>query len=555
MPSRRPNILILFPDQMRFDAMGCAGNDVIQTPNLDRMALEGVHFRQAVTPAPLCVPARHCLLTGQHCAAHGRWGNIHPEPEPFNHYLPELLANAGYLTESIGKMHFMPPRRHFGFERMQLMEEIPEFREDDEYLCYLKQHGYGHIREVHGVRNLLYHIPQVSVIPEEHHGSTWVADRTVEFLRRHMGEDRPFFLMAGWIAPHPPWNAPEPFASMYRNEDMPLPVNYDRDRGALPNQLRWRKYQECMGNAAPERLQRIKALYYGNVSLIDKGVGRILDTLDMLGMSDDTLVIFASDHGEMLGDQGCWQKHSPYEASVRVPFLMRMPGTVEQGRASDELITLHDIMPTALELAGVEYPGTRPMRGASLLGKPGGGLSQRREETVIELFNTEMGSSRRFLSLRRPNVKYNYFLRDGWEELYDLERDPEERNNLLLGSPSEHDRRTADEMKAVLTEWEKQHGFASSLDEKGELKNQGMEIAFHAKVNPQFPLWVENVPVEEKALMETPGESVVNAIQHEDTFRLEDLELKRWHDIGGSLEGTPFQHLLEEASEESEPVS
>ncbi|OGG57017.1 MAG: hypothetical protein A3F84_12940 [Candidatus Handelsmanbacteria bacterium RIFCSPLOWO2_12_FULL_64_10] len=535
-----PNILLLFVDQMRYDAMGCAGNSVIQTPALDRLAREGMHFTHAVTSVPVCVAARHSLLTGHRCAVHGRFANNVPRPEPNLYTLPQLLGSAGYLTHAVGKMHFHPARRHYGFHRMELMEEIPDHREDDEYLMYLRRAGYGHIRQVHGVRNLLYHQPQVSVLPEAHHGSAWVADRTVDFLCRARG--RPFFCWASWIAPHLPWNAPEPFASMYPIQDVDPPHHWDQPREDLPPLMRWAKVTSDTEFASMDHLRRIKALYYGNISLIDRGVGRILRALDGLGLAEDTLVLFASDHGEMMGDHGAFQKSKPYEASARIPFLVRLPGRVEAGRASADRVSLLDLMPTFLDLAGVEYPGDLPLPGASLLRRPGGGLAESREEFVVE----HGGGRTRWLSLLRGPWKYNYYFEGGWEELFHLEEDPLEMRNRLLKDPAPGDRRLGDEMKRRLTAWERENGFSASFDGSGDLIRSEVSPNRPRVTNGQFPTWVENLPPEEKARMESPGESALNAMRHEWTYRLTDLNLKAFKEAGGALEGTAYQRLLEE---------
>ena len=536
----QPNIIILFVDQMRYDAMGCAGNPVIRTPALDRLAREGVHFTHGVTPVPVCVAARYSLLTGQRCAAHGRFANNIPAPEPNLYTLPQLLGSAGYVTRAIGKMHFRPVRRHYGFHRMELMEEIPVHREDDEYLMYLKRAGYGHIRQVHGVRNVLYHQPQVSVIPEAHHGSTWVADRTIEFLKQY--RHRPFFCWSSWIAPHLPWNAPEPFASMCPVDEIDPPHHWDQPREALPPLMRWAKETSDTAFASMDHLKRIKALYYGNISLIDKGVGRILQTLDDLGLADNTLVFFASDHGELMGDHGAFQKSKPYEASMRVPILMRLPGRVEAGSAPADRVSLLDLMPTCLDLADVPYPGDCPLAGDSLLGKPGGGLAAPRDELVVE----HGGGNTRWLSLLRGPWKYNYYFLGGWEELFHLEDDPQEMHNLLLGDPTSDARKLADDMVQTLTAWEREHGFATSLDGHRELIRTEPPARVPNRTNDQFPTWVENLPPEEKAQMESLGESVRNAMQHEWTYKLTDLNLKAYKEGGGSFEGTEDQKLLED---------
>ena len=539
--AKTPNILFMMVDQMRADYMGCAGNPWIQTPGLDRLATEGTWFSQCVTSVPVCIAARHSFMTGQRCATHGRYANNVPDPDPLHHTVMSLLGSHGYRTRAIGKMHFRPVRRHHGFHRMEVMEEIPDYRQDDEYLMYLKENGYGHKREVHGVRNMLYHLPQVSVIPEAHHGSTWVADRTIEFLKEN--RDQPFFCWSSWIAPHPPWNAPEPFASMYKNEDMPLSVNYDRDVETIPPSKRGIVNFADMGYAPPERLQRVKALYGGSISLIDKGVGRILRALDELGLTDNTLVVFTSDHGEMLGDQGQWQKSSPNEASARVPLLVRLPGQFEAGAVSDDLVSLLDLMPTMLDVANIDYPGEPDLPGDSLLGREGGGLAEKREDYVVE----HGRAPNRWLSLRGLRWKYSYWIDSGWEELYDLENDPDEMNNLLLGEVNAEDRERADAMKAKLTAWESEEGFEDSL-ENGQLKNFERPPVDHTVMgtNNQFPRWVLRLPDAERAEMESKGETVMNAIRKEDTFKLEEINLKAFKKAGGSLAGAPQQKLLDE---------
>ena len=524
-----PNILLLFVDQMRYDAMACAGNPVTRTPSLDRIADEGMNFTHAVTPVPVCVAARHSLVTGHRCATHGRFGNNLPSPEPNLYTLPQLLGTAGYQTRAIGKMHWMPPRRHHGFHRMELMEEIPKCREEDEYLTYLNRVGYGHIRQVHGVRNLLYHQPQVSVIPEEHHGSTWVADRTIDFLKEN--RHQPFFCWSSWIAPHLPWNAPEPFASMYPIDEVDPPHNWDQPREQLPPLMRWAKETSDTTFASIDHLKRIRSLYYGNISLIDKGVGRILDTLEELGMAENTLVIFTSDHGELLGDHGAFQKSKPYEASMRIPFLMRLPGQVAPGKTTADRVNMLDIMPTALELAELDYPGENILPGACLLDQEGGGLAVSRDTFVVE----HGAGPRRWLSLLRGPWKYNYYFEGGWRELFQLEDDPLEMHNLLLNEPDVHSLEMSQSIHQQLIDWEMKNGFASSFSSSGDLIASPIDERPPSTTNNQYPTWVENLPPDELLKMESPGASTLNAMASEWTYSLEDLNLRAFKDGGGSV--------------------
>jgi arylsulfatase A-like enzyme len=302
-----------------------------------------------------------------------------------------------------------------------------------------------------------------------------------------------------------------------------------------------------MGNATADMLRRVKALYAGSISLIDKGVGRILDTLDELGLADDTMVVFVSDHGEMMGDHGMWQKGIPYEASVRVPMLLRLPGRVQAGTVNDDLVSLLDLAPTFLDVAEKAYPEDSRFAGSSLLGNEGGGLADPREDMIVEIGH---GASR-WLSVRGRRWKYNRWLGDGWEELYDLENDPVEDHNLLLGDVTEGNRDRAETFLRMLTDWERENGFADSLDADGQLINLGLEPTDPAehRVNNQFPRWVDRLPANEQALMEKRGATVVNAIASEDSFRLDELDLPAFKRSGGSLGGTSYEDAFEELDE------
>jgi len=192
----------------------------LKTPNLDRLCAEGIRYDRAYTPNPVCIPARYNLLTGLPARFHGHYCNSTTPLPTGIPTLPQILSNAGYNTHACGKMHFQPMREHHGFNRMELMEETPEYREDDDYLLYLKSVGCK-VAHQHGVRHLLYHQPQRALVPEEHHGTKWVADRAISFLERASKEDRPFFLKASWIMPHPPQNIPDRLADIHKESHLP----------------------------------------------------------------------------------------------------------------------------------------------------------------------------------------------------------------------------------------------------------------------------------------------------------------------------------------------
>ncbi|MFW5986310.1 MAG: sulfatase-like hydrolase/transferase, partial [Halanaerobiales bacterium] len=308
----RPNILLLMTDQQRFDTINAAGYDHMQTPNLDRLVEEGCLYRNAYSPNPICIPARHNMLTGLPARYHGFADNDFNRTIP--QYLPtypRLLSDSGYETVGIGKMHFCPVRRHNGFEKLKLMAEVPRCREEDEYAMYLKDIGLGHIQNIHGVRNLLYMLPQRSLIPEEHHGNNWVADRSIEYLKANGGR-KPFFLKASWIAPHPPFDVPDRFADLYKDVELPEVRTSDRIFPAIIEE------NKHLGDIPDEKyLRRMREVYYSAITHVDYNIGKILTALEEIDELDNTFIIFLSDHGEMLGDYSAYQKWLPYDSCAR----------------------------------------------------------------------------------------------------------------------------------------------------------------------------------------------------------------------------------------------
>ncbi len=271
---KRPNVLLLLSDQQRYDTIGAAGFPHMHTPNLDRLAGGGVFFEQCHSTNPVCMACRHDLLTGRPGRDHGYYTNL--EEKPIDNYdtptLPRIFSENGYRTAAVGKMHFFPAREHHGFGEMYLMEELPKRRQDDQYLQYLKEKGLGDIQNQHGVRPLLYHVPQNSVQKLEDHGTMWVADRSIQWLGEN-GEE-PFFLMCGFIQPHPPWNIPKELDGLYREAVIPEPV----PRSRMP--MDGNEPNPWFGDwDSREQKEAIRKAYYTAVSMVDMAVGKILDTL------------------------------------------------------------------------------------------------------------------------------------------------------------------------------------------------------------------------------------------------------------------------------------
>ncbi len=530
---KQPNFLILFTDQQRYDTINACGYPYMNTPNLDRLVREGVSFDQAYTPNPVCVPARHNLLTGLPARFHGYFSNAR---HPLNFRLPTLpriFSDNGYDTRAIGKMHFQPPRRHSGFAKMELMEEIPRFRQDDEYLMYLKENGYGNVQDIHGIRNLLYMTPQRALVPEKHHGSTWVADRTVEYLKTNGGK-RPFFLWSSWIAPHPPFNVPEGYADMYKDADLPLPLKSETPIQEFHSS---RPCCDIPEGKETEYLRRVREVYFSMVSHVDHNIGKILSALEEIGELDNTFILFTTDHGEMLGDHNCFQKMQPYDSCARIPYIIRYPELAEAGSVRHDFADLNDILPTLLDVAGLEYPEDTELPGASVFGD-----AKDRKYQYIEHHKNQ----RRWISLRNKSYKFNYYYGGAEEELFDMESDPEETVNLLYTSQDDPEIKTIrDELRRKLVEFEKKWG------PEGYVEN-GDFISFPKEVftgrpgrNGQFPVFPENIADQEEfAAINDFGDEVIEAVKDEPMVKLHELDLE-----GGRINGVP-QELIDKIERE-----
>lgn len=541
--SDAPNIIVLMTDQQRWDALGCAGNTRIQTPNLDRLAASGVNFRQACCPTPLCVPSRMSFITGLRASRHRYpWNHALPGPVPEHPTLMTLLHRERYHCQGVGKMHF--DGRLYGFQDLKSMEEAVTFRVDDDYLMYLKEQGVR-TRHPQGLRDLLYYQPQTSGIPVEHSQSAWVARESVEFLREHIRHraGRPFMLWSSWIAPHPPFAPCAPYDSMYDPHDMELPVFPERPSSTLPS-VHGARGRLDGAHLDEDRIRRIRALYYGQVSQVDDGVGLILSALEELGLAENTVVLFLSDHGDMLGDHGLAQKNVPYEASVRTPFLLRWPGRTEAGRVRDDLVGNEDFLATIVDELGIDRdPGAAPLVGRSLLGAKGGGLAESRDAYFMDYGQGEG----RWVAMRTKRYKYAFWARGGFEELYDLEADPYEIRNLAGESPE----RTA-RMRAAVLEWERENGFADSIDGKAfrAFPRHAVDREVPRCVTVNDGRWAENLPATEQDSVESYAEAFTRAISKEKTLSPEKLSLAEYKHKGGqSLVGTPWEQAWNDVGE------
>ena len=382
----RPNILMICTDQQRYDALGCYGNDHISTPNVDELANDGVLFEQCYVQSPVCAPSRASLLTGRYVSSHGLWAN--GVELPANRPLfTRNLADAGYDCGLIGKLHLAPC---FGGRT--------EARQDDGYRFFEWAHDPSHRSPENAYhRWLRERFPDLyaaaldnprrpgpepigtgplgfDTMPTEAHYSHWVAERTIDFLERERDPAKPFFLSVNFYDPHHPFLAPQEYLDRYDASTLPRPAGSPADLTNRPEILSQVSRASYAGHSrgfadfTGEEIQEVVRAYYAMVSLIDDEVARILATLSVHNLADETLVIFTSDHGEMLGDHGVLLKGPMlYEGAVRVPLILRWPGQLPDGERRTDLVEWIDLCATILDAAGAPpLPGDQGMSLLSL---------------------------------------------------------------------------------------------------------------------------------------------------------------------------------------------
>lgn len=380
MVGGRPNILFICTDQQRYDALGCYGNRQISTPAIDGLAGEGVLFERCYVQNPVCAPSRASLLTGQYPHAHGLWANgvSLPRHKPL---FTKALAEAGYDCGMIGKMHQAAchggrtePRLDDGFRSYEWAHDPTHGSPENAYHRWLeREHPALYARVTAQGFGRQGHDPVgFDRLPTEAHYSRWVGERAVAFLREGREEGQPFFLWANFYDPHHPFVAPEEYLARYDAEALPRPLGRPDELADLPpiygaaSQKSYAGIARGFAEHTAEELRGVVAGYYAMVSLIDDEVARILATLAELGLADETLVVFTSDHGEMLGDHALLLKGPMmFEGAVRVPLIMRWPGVLPAGERREAIVQWLDLNPTLLEAAGL--PPLPTSQGMSLL--------------------------------------------------------------------------------------------------------------------------------------------------------------------------------------------
>ncbi len=455
----RPNILLFFTDQQRADTIHAGGNPVIRTPNLDRLAREGVRFSSAYTPSPVCVSARCSMIHGQYAHNTGCAFNGDAMPTDRPSFM-QVLTDAGYRTHGIGKMHFTPDSQALrGWQTREHQEEIRRSVDEDDYLKFLRSKGYSHVYDPMGQRGEMYYMPQLAQMPAEYHATHWVGDRSIAFIREQERSDQPWLLMSSYIHPHPPFSPPTPWNKLYRAPLMPLPKMPQQYEAFWTYMNRVQNRYKYRDNGFDYNMLRcLKAFYYACISFIDYQVGRILQALEETGQLDNTLILYTSDHGEFLGDYGCFGKRSMLNAACNVPMLARFPQRFAQGAVCNTPTSLVDIMPTMLAAADVQRDDLA-LDGVDLaeIAQEGSDTLLGQRTVYSQYQHRDVGV---YMALTR-RWKYFYSAPDRREWLIDREQDPNELRSQA-GLVFRHS--AVSEMRDNLWSFYRSQGFEEPLD-------------------------------------------------------------------------------------------
>lgn len=468
--NNRPNILLITSDQQHWNTIG-AFNPELQTPNLDRMVNEGTMFSRAYCPNPTCTPTRASIVTGMYPSQHGAW-TLGTKLLEDRQTVGDLLMDAGYRTALIGKAHFQPigsteqysslegreklhdfdfwrqfTGPYYGFERAEMVRNhTNEWLVGQHYALWMEERGCANWRDYFtppiGTMDpeAMFHWP----IPEEYHYNTWIAERTNELLGDYKDKDDAFFLWASFPDPHPPYLVPEPWASMYDPEQLTIPRMTPGEHEHNPPHFGLTQQREPDFSAyketgfgihgyhshvkmTEEQHKKAVAVYYGMISFMDKYIGSILDRLDELGLSDNTIVIFTTDHGHFFGHHGLQAKGGfHYEDLIKVPFLVKYPGHVPAGEVSDVMQSLVDLAPTFLSFAG--QPVSPAMTGVDQTEVWTGKSAESRDHVICEFRHEPRTIHQKTYVDRR--YKLTVYYNQTYGELFDLEEDPGEVRNL-----------------------------------------------------------------------------------------------------------------------------
>ena len=432
---RMPNILWICTDMQRFDTIEGLNNDVIRTPNLRKLMSESVTLTHTYVQNPVCSPSRASFLTGRYPHTTGLRA-LGQRIRPDEQLVTRILADAGYACGLAGKLHLSPTfggrpedRIDDGYSVFKWSHDISNtWPGQNMWRVWLSEQGIKWPEPPKGLEGRAWGVP----IDPKYTQTAWCSEMAIEFMRGQKAYN-PWLMSVNIYQPHAPYWPTEEYLSHYKPEDIPAP-NYHE--GELENKPVYQQRDHKGHGVSFTRTsdldhRKMKAAYYAMIEQVDTEVGRMLQVLEETGQADNTIVIFMSDHGEMLGDHGIFLK-GPYfyEGAIRVPMIVRWPGRYKAGVRSDALVEMVDLAPTLLEAAGLPIPVG--MQGRSLTPLLTGQTTQHRDSIYCEFFDSlgEYSPPPMATCIRTDRYKLAYYHKLSSGELYDLEKDPNETHNL-----------------------------------------------------------------------------------------------------------------------------
>ena len=424
----RPNILFICSDQHQTAASGCYGHPEAQTPNIDRIAASGIRFNRAYCQSPVCVPARGSIITGQYPHIHG--ARILADPLPADaRTIAHHFAEQGYQTAAIGKMHFVDETQKHGYDYRLGEDHFRQTLTDEEWRELRHDQGGASGYQTAGTG-------MPSKLSARYFQDTFFADETVRYLREKIDLDKPFLLWSSYFMPHTPLIPMKEYFDLYDPEKLALP---ERSHNALETGFEGhliRAQERGWYAQTDENLGSALAGYYGNISQMDARVGKVLDTLYELGLAENTIIVYTSDHGEMASAHRMWTKHNMYEQSVCVPLIVRLPDDSNANTAHDHLIEHIDLYPTLAELCGLPTPENIQGRSFAPLLRNESYEPREYAYSEYDFCHSVFTRDNRYvgkppiLMVRTDRWKLNYL---SWEksELFNLEDDPNEFKNVI----------------------------------------------------------------------------------------------------------------------------
>jgi arylsulfatase A-like enzyme len=417
---RRPNVLFVSVDQWPGGLLGVAGHPVIETPTLDRLAANGIFFPNAYSECPICIPARRSMMTGADPQAHGD-RRFQPALEmPALPTLARTFRDNGYQATAVGKLHVYPPRDRIGFDDVILSEEgRPHLGGPDDYDIFLADQGHPGQGFMHGMSNNEY-AWRTWHLPEHCHATNWATDQMCRTIKRR-DPTRPALWHLSYVYPHPPIVPLACYFERYARREVDAPVlgEWARDTNALPPALK--EVVNFWARLKPEELADMRRAFYAQCTHIDHQLRLVIGTLREEGLLDDTIILFTSDHGDMLGDHGLYAKRVMYQGSARIPMILVGTagcGRVGHHRVDDRLVGLQDVMPTLIDLCGLPVPES--CTGRSMVAGP--------SRDILYCEALEGANAMRMVTDGR--YKLIWYPCGNAVQLFDLHADPRELDDL-----------------------------------------------------------------------------------------------------------------------------